>query len=53
VPSNSLSKDRTTIIYVLGAFIREQSRVSKKDEQPPEDVIAGSGSLADCCHALK
>jgi hypothetical protein len=29
------SRDRTTIIYVLGAFIRERSRVSTRDEQPP------------------
>lgn len=34
-------KDRTTIIYVLGAFIRERSRVPDRDEQPPEDVMAG------------
>src|SRR5258708_6137008 len=34
-------KDRTTIIYVLGAFIRERSRVPERDEQPPEDVMAG------------
>ena len=35
------SRDRTTIIFVLGAFIRERSRVSTRDEQPPEDVMAG------------
>jgi hypothetical protein len=35
------SRYRTTIIYVPGAFIRERSRVSRKDEQPPEDVMAG------------
>jgi hypothetical protein len=34
-------KDRTTIIYVLGAFTRERSRVPERDEQPPEDVMAG------------
>src|SRR5258708_16989569 len=34
-------EDRTTIIYVLGAFIRERSRVPERDEQPPEDVMAG------------
>jgi hypothetical protein len=35
------SRDRTTIIFVLGAFIRERSRVPTRDEQPPEDVMAG------------
>jgi hypothetical protein len=35
------AKDRTTIIYVLGAFIREQSRSPDRDRQPPEDVMAG------------
>src|SRR5438552_2428405 len=35
------SKDQTTIIYVLGAFIRERSRVPERDEHPPEDVMAG------------
>jgi hypothetical protein len=34
-------KDRTTIIYVLGAFIRERSRVPERGKQPPEDVMAG------------
>lgn len=34
-------RDRDTIVYVLGAFIRERSRLPKKDEQPPEDVMAG------------
>jgi hypothetical protein len=38
---NDSPKDRTTIIYVLGAFIRERSRVPERDEQPPEDVMAG------------
>lgn len=35
------AKDRTTIIYVLGAFIRERSRVPERKERPPEDLIAG------------
>jgi hypothetical protein len=34
------TKDRTTIIYVLGAFIRERSRVPERAEEPPEDVMA-------------
>jgi hypothetical protein len=34
------SKDRATIIYVLGAFIRERSRAPERDDQPPEDVMA-------------
>ena len=38
---NDSCRDRVTIIYVLGAFIRERSRVSKNDEKPPEDVLAG------------
>lgn len=35
------AKDRTTIIYVLGAFIRERSRVPDREERPPEDLLAG------------
>jgi hypothetical protein len=34
------AKDRTTIIYVLGAFIRERSKVPERAEEPPEDVMA-------------
>jgi hypothetical protein len=35
-------KDRTTIIYVLGAFIRERSKVIReREDDPPEDVKAG------------
>jgi hypothetical protein len=35
------AKDRTTIIYVLGAFIRERSRVPQRKAHPPEDLLAG------------
>jgi hypothetical protein len=35
------AKDRTTIIYVLGAFIRERSRAPERKERPPEDLQAG------------
>ena len=35
------AKDRTTIIYVLGAFIRERSRDPEREERPPEDLLAG------------
>lgn len=36
------AKDRTTIIYVLGAFIRERSKVTReREDDPPEDVKAG------------
>ncbi len=36
------TKDRTTIIYVLGAFIRERSKVMReRQDEPPEDVKAG------------
>lgn len=35
------SRDRTTIIYVLGAFIRERSKVMRdRQDDPPEDVKA-------------
>jgi hypothetical protein len=34
------TKDRTTIIYVLGTFIRERSTVPKRTEEPPEDMTA-------------
>src|SRR5215831_11265603 len=34
------TKDRTTIVYVLGSFIRERSRVPERAEEPPEDVMA-------------
>jgi hypothetical protein len=34
-------KDRITIIYVLGAFIRERSKVMReRQDEPPEDVKA-------------
>jgi hypothetical protein len=39
--SHDSPKDRTTIIYVLGAFIRERSRVPEREERPPEDLLAG------------
>jgi hypothetical protein len=35
------AKDRTTIIYVLGAFVRERSRRRDGEKDPPEDVNAG------------
>jgi hypothetical protein len=36
------AKDRTTIIYVLGVFIRERSRLPReREDDPPEDVKAG------------
>ena len=39
---NDSAKDRTTIIYVLGAFIRERSKVMWEwQDDPPEDVMAG------------
>jgi hypothetical protein len=39
---NDSPKDRTTIIYVLGAFIREQSRkLRARPDDPQEDVKAG------------
>jgi hypothetical protein len=39
---NDSPHDRTTIIYVLGAFVRERSRVRATDQDdPPEDVKAG------------
>jgi hypothetical protein len=39
---NDSDKDRTTIIYVLGAFIRERSKVRReRQDDPPEDVKAG------------
>lgn len=39
---NDSAKDRTTIIYVLGAFIRERSKVMReRQDDPPEDVKAG------------
>ncbi|MGE5289431.1 MAG: hypothetical protein ACM3ML_19965 [Micromonosporaceae bacterium] len=35
-------KDQTTIIYVLGAFIRERSKIMReRQDDPPEDVKAG------------
>lgn len=39
---NDSPKDTTTIVYVLGAFIRERSRVTReRPERPAEDVLAG------------
>lgn len=39
---NDSPKDRTTIIYVLGAFIRERSKVMRdRPDDPAEDVKAG------------
>jgi hypothetical protein len=39
---NDSPKDRTAIIYVLGAFIRERSKVMRdRPDDPPEDVKAG------------
>lgn len=39
---NDSPRDRTTIIYVLGAFIRECSKqVRARQDEPPEDVTAG------------
>jgi hypothetical protein len=39
---NDSPKDRTTIIYTLGAFIRERSMVAReRPNVPPEDVKAG------------
>jgi hypothetical protein len=36
------AKDRTTIIYVLGAFIRERSKAMReRQDDPSEDVKAG------------
>jgi hypothetical protein len=38
---NDSAKDRTTILYVLGAFIRERSKVMReRQDDPPEDVMA-------------
>lgn len=38
---NDSSKDRTTIIYVLGAFIRERSKETRaRQDDPAEDVKA-------------
>jgi hypothetical protein len=33
-------KDRRTIIYVLGAFVRDRSRTHPSQETPSEDVVA-------------
>jgi uncharacterized protein YjbI with pentapeptide repeats len=39
---NDSPKDRTTIIYVLGAFIRERSKILReRQDEPSEDVKAG------------
>jgi hypothetical protein len=39
---NDSPKDRTTIIYVLGAFIRERSKeIRARPDEPQEDVKAG------------
>jgi hypothetical protein len=39
---NDSPKDRVTIIYVLGAFIRERSRATRvRPDEPPEDIKAG------------
>lgn len=39
---NDSAKDRTTIVYVLGAFIRERSKVIRdRQDDPNEDVKAG------------
>lgn len=39
---NDSPKDRTTIIYVLGAFIRERSKeIRARPDDPQEDVKAG------------
>jgi hypothetical protein len=39
---NDSPKDRTTIIRVLGAFIREQGKIMReRQDDPPEDVKAG------------
>jgi len=39
---NDSPKDRTTIIYVLGAFIRERSKAMRdRPDDPAEDVKAG------------
>jgi hypothetical protein len=39
---NDSPKDRVTIIYVLGAFIRERSKeIRARPDDPPEDVKAG------------
>ena len=43
-------KDRTTIIHVLGAFIRERSKpMRERQDEPPEDVKAG---LRAACQLL-
>jgi hypothetical protein len=40
--ANDSTKDRTTIIYVLGAFVRERSKTMRDlQDDPPEDVKAG------------
>jgi hypothetical protein len=40
--ANDSAKDRVTIIYVLGSFIRERSRVMReRQDEPSEDVRAG------------
>ena len=40
--ANDSAKDRTTIVYVLGSFIRERSRATRdRQDEPPEDVRAG------------
>lgn len=39
---NDSPQDRTTIIYVLGAFIRERSKILReRQDEPSEDVKAG------------
>ena len=38
---NDSDRDRTTIIYVLGAFVRERSKLPReRQDDPPEDVKA-------------
>jgi hypothetical protein len=36
------TRDRRTIIYVLGSFVRERSKAESRvdDQSPPEDVMA-------------
>lgn len=44
---NDSPKDRTTIIYVLGAFIRERSKAMReRQDDPSEDVKAGLRAAA-------
>jgi hypothetical protein len=40
--ANDSPRDRTTITYVLGAFVRERSKVMRdRQQEPQEDVKAG------------